>query len=170
LTVVDRVANDDVGTRFDAPNLAAWGLEGEPTIMLKDGRLLGLDFRLTNPLIYDPVTDSHTAVETAGLTPRVQYSAALLGDGPILVAGGAVNLGSGNFATSQRVKIYDPATNGWSDGESILMARLQHTATRLGECRILVVGGTADIAMPSARLASTEIYDQTPTRGLQALP
>ena len=59
-------------------------------------------------------------------------------------------------------EIYDSGTGTWSPTGSMNTARLDHTATRLSDGRVLVTGGRDD----SGELASAEIYD--PVRDLVA--
>src|SRR5438093_191383 len=80
-------------------------------------------------------------------------------DGRILAIGGTVVAGSpprGMVLAS--VERYDPATNGWSDAASMVAPRVGHTATRLLDGRVLVVGGGIR-AGPGA-----ELYDPVADR------
>ena len=95
---------------------------------------------------------------------RSGYTATLLPDGMVLVAGGAfgrVSLGS--------AELYDPNTGTWTATGSMIEARSAHTARLLPDGRVLVVGGYYDSTAPSGRsnfttiLASAELYD--PGRG-----
>ena len=64
----------------------------------------------------------------------------------MLVAGGA----------SAATALYDPATNHWTAGPAMHVARRNHTATLLRNGRVLVTAGRG---LPDSILRSTEIYD-----------
>jgi len=99
------------------------------------------------------------------LTPRARHTATLLRNGKVLVTGGycpqpttkgcpSVFDPDGAIAAAE---IYDPATGTWSATGSMKTARFLHTATLLGEGKVLVAG--AEHGMPDAILASAELYD-----------
>ncbi len=58
--------------------------------------------------------------------------------------------------TSAETRIYDPILGAWSQTAALHTARTAHTATLLGDGRVLVAGG---IASDQTTLASAEIYD-----------
>jgi hypothetical protein len=60
------------------------------------------------------------------------------------------------FASTATVEAYDPSTNTWSPMESLNTGRRFHTATRLGNDVILIVGGSSDV--PPYAPSSTELY------------
>ncbi|MBK6514441.1 MAG: hypothetical protein IPG04_10070 [Polyangiaceae bacterium] len=70
-------------------------------------------------------------------TPRFLHTATLLGDGRVLVAGGA------NAAEEQIVttEIFDPADETWSPGPALAEARVFHAAAALPDGGALVVAG-----------------------------
>ncbi|HET8840723.1 MAG TPA: kelch repeat-containing protein, partial [Ktedonobacteraceae bacterium] len=84
--------------------------------------------------------------------PRSGYTATLLKNGLVLVAGGVGP--NGNVLAS--AELYNPATGTWTATGSMLQARYIHTATLLPDGRVLVAGG----GLPgSAVLASAELYN-----------
>src|SRR5262245_977747 len=85
-------------------------------------------------------------------TDREIYTATLLPNGQVLVAGGLGN--SGLLASAE---LYDPATGLWTETGSLVTARYQHTATLLANGQVLVAGGYGPTA-------SAELYD--PATGL----
>jgi N-acetylneuraminic acid mutarotase len=101
--------------------------------------------------------------------PRALHTATLLNDGRVLIAGGdegVPNLpglasipvpvaGSLSQITST-TELFDPATNTFAFAGSLITARFEHTATRLNDGRVLVVGGGNS---STVALASSEIYD-----------
>lgn len=86
-------------------------------------------------------------------TLRTGYTATLLGNGKVLVAGGWVP-GTGPLATAE---LFDPATGTFSTTGSMGTARTGHTATSLSDGKVLVAGGTDS----NTTFASAELYDPT---------
>ena len=86
---------------------------------------------------------------------RVYSKAALLTDGRVLLTGG--NTTVGNTYDTKLAEIYDPSTNTWSSTGSTANGRTDHTATRLADGRVLVVGGeNANICTNDL---TSELYD-----------
>lgn len=92
------------------------------------------------------------------ITKRISHTATLLNDGQILVVGGRAtsnNSGepSGYLSSSE---LYNPITNTWSQTANIHISREGHTATKLPNGKVLIVGG-----YNSTVLNDCEIYDPT---------
>jgi hypothetical protein len=66
----------------------------------------------------------------------------------LVVGGGWASLWSTDF--------YDAATDKWTPGQKLSHGRSQHTATRLQDGKVLVVGG---ISSGPASLSSCEVFD-----------
>ena len=98
---------------------------------------------------------SHTFVATGSMADaRVGHTATLLRDGRVLVVGGADMMdGIDNLATAE---IYDPVTGKFTRTGSMTQGRANHTATLLGDGRVLIAGGYGGGTLP---LATAEIYD-----------
>lgn len=92
--------------------------------------------------------------EGAHLTiPRAGHQATLLADGRVLVTGGCARPGCADVQrTTER---YDAGAHRFTRTADMGEARVSHTATALGDGRILVTGGWTG----SLATASTEIYD-----------
>ena len=88
---------------------------------------------------------------------RFGHTATGLGDGRVLVAGGA-------FGLIAEVEIWDPATASFSPGGSLTDGREDHTATLLPDGRVLLAGGSAG----SGPRASVEAWDDQTGRGRAA--
>ena len=118
--------------------------------------------------IYDPATDSWSAAAPMILS-RARHTATLLSDGRVLVVGGiTLTVEAGGLFPSQPsdAEIYDPKANRWAATAPMGCYRLDPTATRLADGRVLVAGGECD----AATLNSTEIYDATLDRWISAAP
>jgi serine/threonine protein kinase len=129
--------------------------------VLQDGKVLvaGGAFD-NNPLavveLYDPIQRSWSALRSMNL-PRLQHTATLLDDGRVLVVGGGTSKGS--RASTASAEIYDPGTGRWTPTASMAVARSYHTATLLGDGRVLVVGGSSTYLGAGTVTASAEIFD-----------
>ena len=100
--------------------------------------------------LYDP--ENGTWSLTAPMTmPRALQSATLLLSGEVLVAGGIAV--SGDNAALRSTEIYDPLADTWSADASMANPRGAHSAARLPDGRVIVVGG-----LNGTPLAGTEIF------------
>ncbi|WP_437938118.1 hypothetical protein [Sorangium sp. So ce341] len=81
------------------------------------------------------------------------YSATLLQDGTVLVAGGFVGTSELTYARVHSAVRYDPATDSWTPTGAMIHARAMHRATLLQDGTVLVSGGTEPAS------GETEIYD-----------
>ena len=70
-------------------------------------------------------------------TAREYYTATLLPNGKVLVAGGLDD----SLGVLASAELYDPATGTWTFTGSLNTARLAHTATLLPNGKVLVAGG-----------------------------
>jgi Kelch motif/Galactose oxidase, central domain len=128
--------------------------------LLKDGRVLvaGGTSAGYSAEVYDPGTVTWTFSANSLTTPRYAHTATLLENGTVLVVGGKnINLS----AATKDVESYDPATNMWTPMPNSFMAeaRMLHTATRLSDGRVLVIGGDRfPVTEPSS---TAEIFNPT---------
>ncbi len=106
---------------------------------------------------YSPTANTWTAT---GMSPQLTgFSAATLANGQALLSGGISTSPSGSAAANS-AQIFNPATDAWSIGASLLTARENHTSTLLANGKMLVVGGdTATGLGNNPVLASVELYD-----------
>ena len=161
---------------------------GAAVARLSDGRVLLVGGfgsgpgALTTAEIYDPTTGKFSPTGSMG-GPREGATATLLLDGRVLVAGGdnplvmgwspnfvamAYHPGAGGRnevprtavgpAMMASAELYDPKTGKFSRTGSMTIGRTGHTATRLADGRVLMVGA-GDMYHSLSALA--EIYDPT---------
>ena len=107
-----------------------------------------------------PTVAPGTFAPTGALTiGRNYYTATLLQDGRVLIAGGLGTGENGSPAGPLRsAEIWSPATGKFTATGDMTAGRYQHTATLLGDGHVLMVGG-ADMAGGDRNLASAELYD-----------
>ena len=148
--------------------------------LLADGRVLmtggydcgrgGEDGVWPTAEIYDPATGTFSATGPM-VTGREFHTATLLADGRVLIAGGytapppaaagGITLASVRTAESATsvlatAEIYDPTTGRFSKTGSMSTFRDHHTATRLDDGRVLVIGGGGE---GYASSESADVYD-----------
>jgi len=91
-------------------------------------------------LVEPPVSGSFSSAGALGAS-RSEFTATLLTNGKVLVAGGS------DLASAE---LWDPVAKAFSPTGSMAIGRSGHAAVRLGDGRVLVTGGNG---------ASAEIYD-----------
>ena len=123
---------------------------------LLDGRVLvaggDTDPSASTAEIFIPATGVWITA-TSMKSPRRRHTATLLSNGRVMIAGGRTYAGTNKDLAT--VEIYVPTTNTWLTGPPMTRPRSSHTATRLGDDRVLVAGGSTDAGVTS----SAEIYD-----------
>jgi uncharacterized repeat protein (TIGR01451 family) len=140
-----------------------------------DGAISGTAGISKTAEIYDPVTDSFSATLPMQ-TERRLFTATLLSNGQVLVAGGVVCASgqSCNVLYTALAELYDPVSGAFSPTGSMTLARSEHTATLLANGSVLVTGGdnfgphaTAELfgfqpSPPSADLSITKTASVDP--------
>ena len=127
--------------------------------LLTDGRVLVLggtdDFgkALASVEVYDPSTGTWSPTGSMAHARR-EHTATRLTDGTVLIAGGAFHGAPASNVLLASAELYDPSTGTWSPTGSMVYGRIQHTATRLTDGRVLVSAGFTDFGLSSA-----EVYD-----------
>jgi hypothetical protein len=150
---------DPVSGRWTATANMTSGRGGHTATLLPDGKVLLVGGGAEDTLLeggprsstaelYDPATGVWTA--TGSMTEaRKGFTATLLPDGRVLVAGG-----DADFVAAD---LYDPRSGTWTATGSMAEGRFGHTATLLADGTVLVAGGCA-CSDPGA-LATAELYD-----------
>jgi N-acetylneuraminic acid mutarotase len=139
---------------------------GHTTTLLGNGKVLVTwgsqipgDARgaLSSAELYDPVTNTWSSAGSMA-TARNGHTATLLNNGKVLVTGGSNDSG-GSLLVLSSAELYNPVTDTWSSAGSMATARFIHTATLLGNGKVLVTGGRNNSGGSVSDLSSAEIYD-----------
>jgi hypothetical protein len=149
---------------FDLAGSMAAGRYGHRAVRLQDGRLLVVGGNdggslLRSAEVADPITLAFTPAGELGRA-RWFFAATLLDDGRVLVTGGQDRSGHDPIAARRRgsSELFDPFTGRFTDAGSMAAARLDHTATRLADGRVLIAGGSIG-GRAGDTLATAELYD-----------
>jgi uncharacterized protein (TIGR03437 family) len=120
--------------------------------------------------IFDPATNNWTRIANM-IFPREDHSLTVLGNGlydnhyageAIVIGGrGLKNIENESVLASRTVEIYDPSTNAWRRVADLEFPHIQHTATRLNDGRLLVIGGMDEKGQVNA---AVELYDPNEDR------
>ena len=139
--------NPDSGT-FSYTGSLVTARVGATATLLADGRVLiaggfgsGTDIlpRPRSTEIYDSALGTFTAGPDMSVG-RVEHATTLLGDGTVLIAGGAINSVGGGESTA-KAEIFDPATFAFIPVRGMTTDRTRLTLTTLNTGGALVVGG-----------------------------
>jgi len=90
--------------------------------------------------IYNPATDSFTGTTGTLNVDRVQPRATLLPNGKVLIAGGDKTTTPGYAEALASTELYDPASQSFSLGPDMLVARTHPLATLLPNGEVLIGG------------------------------
>lgn len=104
--------------------------------------------------VYEPVTNTWTAVGDTMSSGRTSPIAVLLTNGKVLIAGGADASG----VPVDTAELYDPVLNKFVAAASMHSERTEATGTRLSSGKVLVAGG---LNAAGALVSSGEVYNPT---------
>lgn len=148
--------------------------KGHTATLLNDGSVLvvggmsnedigGFANILNTAELYNPDTKDFTSLVNTLQDARFFHTANILDEGTVLLIGGE---GSGASDSLFTAELYDPLTQSFSTiPQTLAVKRTQHTATRLTDGRILVVGnGDWEAPLETAG----EIYGYTSAQAYQA--
>ena len=106
---------------------------------------------------YDPQREQWDEMAPMAIN-RVNHRMTLLDDGRVLVTGGLEwDPVAGGYNNLARAAIYDPAADQWEELPEMQHARQLHSAVRLADGRVLIVGGFTNESVGTN--VSAEIYD-----------
>jgi len=158
--VYDPVSNSfsPGGAMSDELSSAAALMNGQ--VLFAGGASLG---RTPRAELYNPAT--HTFARTADMTSgRASHTLSLLPDGLVLTTGGETDSCSANYCffagSVASAELYDPVAGVFAATGNMATARSGHTATLLGDGRVLIAGGVSygGIGIFRGSLASAELY------------
>jgi hypothetical protein len=140
------------GAWMPTANMATPCLDHAATL-LPDGKVLVVCGFDAPPELFDPASGSWTVTASMITHPIQGFTATLLSDGRVLVAGGRV-------AQQASAEVYDPGTETWSATGGMVTPRISHSATLLSDGRVLVTGGNQPgNEFDGPALTSAELYD-----------
>jgi hypothetical protein len=139
--------------------LGSVGASLETATRLADGRVLlaagvscstdGLCPDTGQARLFDPATNSFSVVGPLALA-RSELTATRLGDGSVLIAGGA---------DEPAVELFSPETGKFTSPASLSIGRHHPAAAGLSDGRVLITGGWGGARGSVKTLASAELYD-----------
>jgi hypothetical protein len=133
-------------------------------VQLADGRILR--FRIADAFIWDPATSSSTAAGSLTPVTREGFTATLLRDGRVLIAGGSecIPIGSAKTASLDtalggcgveqldQAELWAPVALSFDPTGPLAVARTSHAATLLQDGRVLIVGAWHGADNPPAEV------------------
>jgi hypothetical protein len=147
-------------TLFPAGCVGSTGTNPSPSGALSVGRT-----EIASPIVTPTPTAAPSFVATGSMNvARMDFTATLLLDGTVLVAGGSLGEGAAQTYLAS-AEIYNPATGKFTATGSMKTARAGQTATRLKDGRVLIAGGGGCAngntcgGSDTQLLASAELYD-----------
>jgi N-acetylneuraminic acid mutarotase len=146
---------------------------GHTATLLSDGRVLiaggagrgGDCMSMVTAELYDPVSATWKPTHPMA-TARGFHTATLLLNGEVLVTGGNTidqhvlipTVPPICTAIAQTAELYDPSSDKWIPGESMVTGRSGQTATLLPDGRVLVAGGRSFDGDIGESVAAVEVY------------
>lgn len=125
-------------------------------VLIAGGSTSGNGNGISSAELFDPSTNTFTALGASMTTPRGGHTATLLVDGTVLIAGGFFNSG----VNSTTAEIFDPTTNVFTAiAQPLTTGRSNHTATRLPDGTVLLAGGDPTDINAGNPTSSAEIYN-----------
>lgn len=141
---------------------------GAPLVELADGRILiaggasldtkGEVAKVTNTaVIFDPNTGDFSVLSSKLVFARAYHTATLLADGSVLIAGG-VTLIDNQIDRVRPSERFDPKLERFVSSGALTYGRAHHTATRLPDGTVVLVGGVQPSSGNDTFLSSVERY------------
>jgi len=140
------------------------GTSGTTAALLANGQVLvagGQTARTIGPSstaeVYDPA--SGTFGPLISMEARIGDTETLLPNGKVLIAGGGYFF-DGCCGTLSDAEVFDPMTNSFEPPITMVLSRSGHTATLLGNGKVLIVGGIfGPFIGPFGLQSPAEFYD-----------
>ncbi|MEX0630167.1 MAG: kelch repeat-containing protein [Chloroflexota bacterium] len=141
------------GNMIEAPVANTATLLSDGSVLVAGGITIRSGERFpASAQLYDPSSRSWSATGNMIEFSRSDYTATLLRDGKVLVAGGYPS----PLASAE---LYDPSTGSWTATGRLVTARDLHTATLLPDGKVLVTGGIDSTVSVGHAVAAAELYD-----------
>ncbi|MEO7324501.1 MAG: kelch repeat-containing protein [Dokdonella sp.] len=134
--------------------------------VLSSGKVLLVGGYSQTTEIYDPVANAWSAGGNVPSGHIASPTATLLPSGKVLIAGGLDQ----NANSLSSTALYNPASNTWSVAASMGASRVAHTATLLGNGKVLVLAGYSSLNFAQTFLDSAESYDPAANAWTAATP
>jgi hypothetical protein len=124
-------------------------------VLIAGGSNVGNGDGLDTAELYDPATQTFTALTARMMSPRGGHKATLLADGQVLLTGGFFD-SSVHLNTAE---LYNPATQLFGPlAATLTTPRASHTATLLPDGAVLLTGGGTGSNGTLVALHSAELY------------
>ncbi len=119
-------------------------------VLLTGGQMNNDGNGISTAELFDPTTESFTAIPGIMNSPRGGHAAVLLNNGTVLVMGGFNN----SSASLRTAEVFDPATNTFTTLNSLMTSpRSEFTANLLPDGKVLIAGGqSSQIGIDTAEL------------------
>jgi len=132
-------------------------------VLIAGGRSCDLDgcfgSRLSSAELFDPANETFSVTGSMSFA-RDSHTATLLNNGTVLVTGGGDPEDGSSADDYTSAEIYDPTTGSFTRVGRMTQGRTGHTASLLGDGRVLIAGGSVDVNGFGLTPSKTaEIYD-----------
>lgn len=109
--------------------------------------------------LFDPSTNGFTATLNPMWAARSAHTATLLRDGRVMLTGGYNPSSTPPYLVT--TEVFNPATETFTSAKPLIVARSHHSATLLGNGKVLIAGGINDKNTNNNQgvLDTTETYD-----------
>jgi N-acetylneuraminic acid mutarotase len=161
---------DPESGEWSATGSLAQSRRGHAAVRLDNGRVLvagGIDQGevLASAEVFDPATGQWQAAGTMSQA-RLGHTLTVLADGRVLATGGASGQRpqgaedvQGRVLPTGTAEVFDPRSGQWTTLAGMVAPRFEHTATLLGDGRVLLAGGLSIAEGQVTPTESTELYD-----------
>ncbi len=136
-------------------------------IRLNNGNILAVAGNSATCEIFDPIKEEWSLTDSLNYKVNGGNTVTLLNDGNVLEVGGSCFIGKKNFSP-QICEIYDVETGKWHDTDSIQIDIYEHSATKLLDGRVLIVGGFSK--SKKSEVNNCELYDPSAGKWTDAAP